>query len=108
MRRRQKVAADHTYNRFRNKVQPAILSKLREFHVLGYDTVTADSLWDFLINSKWKNQSENIRLYEIVSDILAVKIGEYMTYTTVESFKASEAGPFSISEEERKALFGED
>lgn len=97
------MTADHMYDRFRDKVQPALLSKIGEFHYFGYATVTAEEIWTFLVEKKWRRPKEDIHLYEIVSDILSVKVGDYMNYATVEAFK--KADPFSISDEERRALF---
>lgn len=93
----------HLYDQFREQVQPALLAKVGEFRISGYETIKADEIWTFLIEKKWRRPKENIHLYEVVSDILSIKIGDYMNYATVEAFK--KADPFSISEEERKALF---
>lgn len=103
---------EHPYDRFREKVAPALLSKVEEFHVLGYDQVTMDELWAYLVKKPWRRPKEEIRIYEIVANIMSVKIGEYMNYATVEAFKEpspfESTNPFGISEEERRALFGED
>lgn len=93
----------HSYEHFRTKVQPALLSKANEFRMLGYDTITPDGIWTFLMEKKWKNSQKDIHLYKVVADILAVQVGEYMNYATVEAFRMADS--FSISEEERKALF---
>lgn len=100
------MKVEHIYDQFRGKVQPALESKASEFRVLGYETITPDEIWTYLIEKKWRRLKENIHLYEVVADILALKVGDYMNYATVEAFR--EADIFSISEEERKALFGED
>lgn len=93
----------HQYGRFYIEIQPAIRSKVEEFNIFGYEKVTEKDLWEFLTRKKWKKTKEDIRLYEIVADVLSVKIGELMNYTTVEAFKLKD---FNMEdEEERKALF---
>lgn len=80
----------HKYDHFRNQVQPALKSKLEEFELLGYGTVLEDTLWKFLAKKKWKKPKEEMKLFEIVQDILSVDAGEYMSFVTVEAFKESE------------------
>ena len=86
----------HIYDEFRTQVQPAIVSKLEEFRLLGYDSVAESELWEFMKKKKWKKISEDIKLYEIIDDILSVKIGDYMNFTAIESYKTSE---FSFDDE---------
>ncbi|MFE8703488.1 post-transcriptional regulator [Cytobacillus sp. FJAT-54145] len=90
----------HEYDCFRNKVQPALECKLDEFSLLGYGTVNEHDLWSFLTRKKWRKPKEEIMLFEIVQDILGIKIGEYMNYATVEAFKLDD---FSFDNEEDKA-----
>lgn len=93
---------NHQYGRFYKQIKPALVSKVEEFKIFGYEQVTEKELWDFLTNKKWKKTKDEIQLHEIVADILSAKIGELMNYTTVEAFKL---GDFALDdEEERKAL----
>jgi acyl carrier protein phosphodiesterase len=87
----------HKYNHFRTQVEPALVSKLEEFRLLGYQSVTEDKLWDYLLRKKWKKVKEDIKLYEIVDDILAVKVSDYMSFTAIDSYKNNE---FSFDDEE--------
>lgn len=92
----------HNYDRFRKAVHPALTSKMEEFSLLGYGTISQDSLWDFLRKKKWRKPKEDVMVYEVVSDILSVNVGEYMNYATVEAFKSDE---FSLAnDEERREL----
>lgn len=92
----------HEYDRFRNDMKPALDSKLGEFATLGYDTVSEGELWNYLTKKKWRKTREDVRVYEVVQDILSVKVGEYMNFATVEAFKVAD---FAFDdEEERKAL----
>ncbi|WP_077621033.1 post-transcriptional regulator [Bacillus sinesaloumensis] len=76
------------YDKFRETVRPFLKSKLEEFELYGYDRVTEEELWGFLKNKTWKKEKEEKRLYQLVGDILSVKVGDYMNYVTVEAFKA--------------------
>ncbi|MED4203216.1 post-transcriptional regulator [Neobacillus mesonae] len=87
----------HAYEGFRTEVQPALVSKLDEFHLLGYDSVTVIELWDFLTKKKWRKTKEEIHLYEIIEDILAVKVSDFISFATIESYKTAE---FSLNDED--------
>jgi hypothetical protein len=87
----------HIYDHFRFQVQPALKSKLEELSLLGYGIFHEDQLWDFLTKKKWKKPKEDMHLYEIVQEILSLKLGDFMSYQTIESMKSSE---FSFQNEE--------
>ncbi|MEQ2526363.1 post-transcriptional regulator [Robertmurraya yapensis] len=89
--------AVHAYERFRNEVKPALKSKVEELSLLGYGTIQEQQLWDFLINKKWKRVKEDIKLFEIVEEVMSLKAGEFMNYASVEALKLSE---FSFDNEE--------
>ncbi|WP_462412348.1 post-transcriptional regulator [Neobacillus sp. Marseille-QA0830] len=84
------------FDQFRTQVQPAMVSKLEEFRLLGYDSVSESGLWDFLTKKKWRKVTDEVKLYQIVDDILSVKIGDYMNFAAIESYKTSE---FSLDDE---------
>lgn len=86
----------HEYDRFRSEVKPALVSKVEELNLLGYGTIHEQQLWDFLTSKKWKRVREDIRLYEIVADILSLKPGEYMSFATVEALRLLD---FSLEDE---------
>ncbi|ASB61852.1 competence protein ComN [Bacillus sp. A053] len=90
----------HPADLYKDHVRPFLYSKLEEFKILGYDDVELESLWSYLTNKKWKKKTE-LSIYELASDILSVKIGEFMNYATVESFKTSN---WLGSEEGQEAL----
>lgn len=81
---------DHEYEHFRIQVKPALGSKLDEFRLLGYDTILEKGLWEYLIRKKWKKAKEDIKLYQIVQDILSVKVSDYMNFATIEALKTPE------------------
>ncbi|WP_240189811.1 post-transcriptional regulator [Bacillus sp. P14.5] len=78
----------HPYSHFYDDVKPALISKVEEFEVLGYGKATVESLWTYLLKKKWKKPKEEIRMFELVSDILSVKAGEYMSFETVEAYRS--------------------
>ena len=69
---------------------PALQSKAEEFLVLGYgEECKKHELWSFLTNKKWRKPKEGIRIYELVSDVLSMKIGEdRRIMATVEAFRS--------------------
>jgi hypothetical protein len=95
--RRVNMKIGHEYDRFRQEVGLVLKSKLEEFEVMGYGIVSEQELWNFLTQKKWRKPQEGIHLYQIVQDIFAVKVGEYMNYATVEAFKVTD---FSFDNED--------
>jgi hypothetical protein len=87
----------HEYDRFRTEVKPALDSKVEEFSLLGYGTIDEQQLWNFLTSKKWKKVKNDIKLYEIVGEIMSLKLGEYMNYASVEALKQMD---FSFDNEE--------
>jgi Post-transcriptional regulator len=90
------------YESFRNKVEPALLSKQEEFLLLGYDNVSQDNIWNFLLKKKWRKGNAEIKLFEVVQSILSLKVGEFINYMTVEALKDAE---FAFENEEERLKF---
>lgn len=92
----------HAYDIFFEEVEPALDVKIDEFRFLGYEHVTRAQLWEYLKKKKWKTPKSTIRLFEIVEDVLGIKVGEFINYTTVEAYMDTE---FSLENaEEMKQL----
>lgn len=58
-----------TLDELKQRVKPALYSKLKEIHTLGYKIVSTKDIWDYLVKYKWNNKKD-IELNELVSDIL--------------------------------------
>ena len=84
------------YDHFRTQVQPACASKLAEFRLLGYDSVTEKDLWEYLVKKKWKKEQEEKQLYQLIQEILSVKVSDYISFATIEAYKTPE---FSMEDE---------
>ena len=54
------MEVSHDYDQFHNKVRPALISKQEEFLLLGYDNVSEEDIWTFLLKKKWR-QKERTR-----------------------------------------------
>ena len=52
-----------------NRVKPALYSKLKEIHNLGFTVISEKDIWNYLVTNNWKNRV-NLELHEIISDIL--------------------------------------
>jgi hypothetical protein len=91
------VEIDQNYEYLRDQVGPALQSKLEEFQILGYSDISEPGLWEYLLKKKWKKVKEEMRLHQVIQDILSIKVSDYLNYATVESLKAAE---FSLDNEE--------
>src|SRR5699024_3464833 len=69
-------------------VLPALESKCSEFRFYQYATVTPKDLWKYCTDKKWKKRDiGDMRLHEMVNDILALSPAEYLSYYQIEGFK---------------------
>lgn len=63
-----------------NRVKPALYSKLKEIHSMGFNSITEKDIWNYLVTNNWRNRV-NLELHELISDILYAdnyKIYEYV------------------------------
>ncbi|MBO1579276.1 MULTISPECIES: post-transcriptional regulator [Bacillus] len=72
---------------YRGQLQVVLESKVEEFQMIGYDRVTTEDIWKCLKSKKWKKVASDVRLYELVNDVLTLTANEYMTYLTVEAYQ---------------------
>ncbi|MBB6451890.1 hypothetical protein HNQ94_000311 [Salirhabdus euzebyi] len=67
-------------------VLPALTSKVEELHIFGYDKATIEDVWNCLMKKVWKKDHE-IRLHQVVQDILHLDAGTYMNFLTMEIYR---------------------
>ena len=63
----------------KERVKPALNTKLKELKSKNYNYITIDDIWNFLVNN-WKN-SKNLTLYDIVNDILNLNNDDIEEYS---------------------------
>lgn len=63
------------------RVFPALTSKVREFKRIKIDFIKEEDIWNYLIETKWKN-GRGLELYNLVDDILNSDNKEIETYVT--------------------------
>ncbi|MGM0752309.1 MAG: post-transcriptional regulator [Bacillota bacterium] len=78
----------HPYERFYESLEPALISKVEEFEILGYGEAEVDRLWSYLTKKKWKKPEIDVKFFQLVSDVLTVKPGEYMSFETIEAYRS--------------------
>ncbi|RHW40608.1 post-transcriptional regulator [Neobacillus notoginsengisoli] len=87
----------HLFDRYRGTLAPFLQSKLEEFRLLGNNSISGEDLWGYLIHKKWRKVKEEKQLHQIVQDVLSVKMSDFISYATIETYKES---PFSFDNEE--------
>lgn len=75
------------WEEMREYVQPAIQSKVEEFHLYGFDRASEAEVWECLKKKKWKRDEEPKEVREVINDILRLSISDYMSYITVQAYK---------------------
>lgn len=71
-------------------VRPALESKIFEFRLYQYNAVTEMDLWNYCIKKKWRKRDiPEMKVYELVNDILEIYPAQYMTHTQIEEQRTS-------------------
>ena len=75
----------------KERVKPALNTKLKELKSKNYNYITIDDIWNFLVNN-WKN-SKNLTLYDIVNDILNSNNDDIEEYSVKRSEQNDKSEP---------------
>lgn len=67
-------------------LQPVLISKVDEFHLLGYEEATQEDIWNCLVEKVWKGNPAK-QLHEIVHEIFHLNTTVYMSYLTVNAYQ---------------------
>ena len=78
-----------TVQEWREKIEPALLSKQRDFKIIGYKDVSKEEIWQCLEEKVWKGNPKK-RLYQVVEDIFHLSTATYMSYMTVNALKTDD------------------
>lgn len=63
-----------------NRIKPALKTKMRELHRIGYDYIKEEDIWNYLKETKWM-RANDLMLSDMVNDILnsdEIAIDKYM------------------------------
>ena len=69
----------HSVEELYKRVRPALVSKVREFRREKIDFVKEEDIWNYLIETKWRN-GNGLELYHLVDDILNTNNQEIEKY----------------------------
>src|SRR5689334_3378876 len=82
------MAMNHPNDVYRLQVDSLLESKRSEFKVLGYEEVSNDLLWKYLIDGKWRKISEQMPIHQVVSDLFGIRVTDFMNHASVEAIKS--------------------
>ncbi|CAG9612635.1 Post-transcriptional regulator ComN [Bacillus rhizoplanae] len=82
------VGKEELIEAYREQLRIVLESKVEEFQMLGYDRVTAEDVWKCLKTRKWKKVDRDVRLHELVNDVLTLTANDYMTFLTMKAYQA--------------------
>ncbi len=71
---------------WKSDVRPVIVSKVEEFQMLGYPSVSEEEIWRCMEKKVWRGQPEK-RIYEVVQDLFHLDSGTYMSFLAHETYK---------------------
>jgi hypothetical protein len=69
---------------FKKKVEEVLISKVEEFHMLGYEAVTTEDIWK-CVNTRYKGGWP--RLHKLVNDIYKLKATDLMNWLTIGAYQ---------------------
>ena len=94
------------YAQLYEKVLPAIEAKMEEMKHYEYDTITAEELWRYCVEKKWRKENiDDLHLYEILATIFDVTPSDIVSFNQVE-FLQQDNWFADINTEELKSLLG--
>lgn len=70
--------------RLQEKLNEVLVSKMEEFHLLGYDAVEAQEIWE-CVTSKYKKEWP--MFHQIVNDIYSLKPTDFMNWLTLNAYQ---------------------
>lgn len=62
-------------------------SKAEEFRMIGYEHVTGPDIWECVSQNYEKHGFPP--MYQLVNDILSLKVTQFMNYMTISAFRGS-------------------
>lgn len=68
----------------KNNLKEVIVSKMEEFHMLGYDAVSEEDIWE-CATAKYKGEWP--KPHQIVNDIYSLKPTAFMNWLTINAYK---------------------
>jgi hypothetical protein len=83
------VEEKQQFELWRDDVHPAIVSKVDELHLLGYDRATEDEVWACVLH-RLRKEKNFVAKHVFVHAILALSPQQYMTWLTAEAYKQPE------------------
>lgn len=79
----------HKVTEWKQVIQPALESKVKEFQLMGYDQATNEDIWNCLVKKVWNGNPEK-RLYQVVGDIFQLRTNIYLSYLTVRAHQSDD------------------
>ncbi|MGG4342929.1 post-transcriptional regulator [Paenibacillus lautus] len=68
-------------------IEMVCLSKAEEMHLIGYEYVTSDDIWN-CVSSKYEKEGIP-SLHKLVNDVLSLKATALMNFMTISAYKGS-------------------
>ncbi|MEG0496729.1 MAG: post-transcriptional regulator [Carnobacterium sp.] len=73
---------EHSFSLFK-KIEPWLNLKATEFHLLGYNQISQEDLWRYLILFSWKRTIPT-HYYQQIQHIMRLTPNDYLDFASVE------------------------
>ncbi|MFC0188045.1 post-transcriptional regulator [Fictibacillus aquaticus] len=73
------------FQKWKLETEPALQSKMEEFHYLGYESATIEEIWECVM-AKAKKKKTEARLHKLVSLILTLTVNDFMNWLTIKAY----------------------
>ncbi len=78
----------HPYDRFFTSLEPALISKVEEFEVLGYGKANVERLWALFNEKKMEKTRVTCLAVSTSQRCINGKAWKYMSFETVEAYRS--------------------
>lgn len=78
-------ASEMTELEMNETIEQLCLSKAEEFHMIGYEHVSGADVWECVSDKYHKKGTPP--LYEVVNDILSLKVTQFMNFITLSMYR---------------------
>lgn len=83
------------------KMEPWVNLKIQEFHTMGYQQITQEDLWHYLVYFSWKKTIPE-RYYQQIQHVMTLTPNDYLDFASVEALISPAV---SLDEMDIKSLF---
>ncbi|EZH67976.1 hypothetical protein DH09_08670 [Bacillaceae bacterium JMAK1] len=76
---------------WKEDLEPVLILKVDEFHLLGYEEATKELVWQAGIQ-KLRKQPDYVPFYQFVNSFMRLSVTDYMNHVTISAYRGEMDG----------------